>query len=221
MKQIILIGLLTGLLTATIPLRAQVALRDSDARKGSRLELGRTASPRKATPPVLKTQRFSMVPEPVLSGLDRAGAAAIRKNKAINDHYRSLLLAQPSVKAGARAATAETNSAPPTADTRQAPEQEGKTENRLYTNERIWVSNVYPNPADDVAEVDYQINGSVGEAKLVLLNVLGAPVSEYGLDRNERKVRIVTRDFATGYYLYQLSVDGKKVATKRLLVRHQ
>ena len=65
------------------------------------------------------------------------------------------------------------------------------------------------------------MSGTVGEAKLVLLNVLGAPIAEYGLDRNDRKVRIVTRDLATGYYLYQLSVEGKKVATKRLLVRHQ
>ena len=160
-----------------------------------------------------------MAPAPVLSGLDRS--AATRKNKAINEHYRTLLIAQPSVKSGARATTVETSNAPSTADARPAPEQEGKTENRLFANERIWVSNVYPNPADDVAEIDYQINGSVGEAKLVLLNVLGAPVSEYGLDRNERKMRIVTRDFATGYYLYQLSVDGKKVATKRMLVRHQ
>ena len=37
-----------------------------------------------------------------------------------------------------------------------APAQEGKTENRLYTNEKLWVSNAYPNPADDVAELDYQ-----------------------------------------------------------------
>ncbi|WP_461053558.1 T9SS type A sorting domain-containing protein [Spirosoma arcticum] len=217
MKQIILIGLLTGLLTATIPLRAQVALRDSDARKGSRLELGRTASTRKPTAPVVSANRFRMVPEPVLSGLDRS--VTIRKNKAINEHYRSLLIAQPITKAGARTTTAESSPAP--ADARSAPEQEGKSENRLYANERIWVSNVYPNPADDVTEVDYQISGSVGEAKLALLNVLGVPIAEYGLDRNDRKVRIVTRDYATGYYLYQLSVDGKKVATKRLLVRHQ
>ena len=215
MKQIILIGLLT----ATIPLRAQVPLRDSDARKGSRLELGRTASTPKTTTPMVNASRFRMAPQPVLSGLDRS--VTTRKNKAINEHYRSLLLAQPGAKSGARTATTETNGTPATADVRPAPEQEGKTENRLYTNERIWVSNVYPNPADDVTEVDYQISGSVSEAKLVLLNVLGAPVAEYGLDRGDRKVRIVTRDFATGYYLYQLSVDGKKVATKRLLVRHQ
>lgn len=221
MKQIILIGLLTGLLTAAIPLRAQVTPRDSDARKGSRLELGRTASTPKTTAPMGSVNRFRMAPQPVLSGPDRSAIAP--KNKVINDHYRSLLMAQSvSVsKAGARTATTEANGAPATADSRQAPEQEGKTENRLYATERIWVSNVYPNPADDVTEVDYQISGSVGEAKLVLLNVLGAPVAEYGLDRGDRKVRIVTRDFATGYYLYQLSVDGKKVATKRLLVRHQ
>lgn len=203
---------------ATIPLRAQVAPRDSDARKGSRLELGRTASTRKATAPVLNARRFMMAPEPVLSGLDRS--VTTRKNRAINDHYRSLMLAQSPAKAGARPATAETTAAPVAADVRPAPEQEGKTESRLFANERLWVSNVYPNPADDATEVDYQISGPVGEAKLILLNVLGAPVAEYGLDRGDRKVRIVTRDFATGYYLYQLSVDGKKVATKRLLVRH-
>ena len=204
---------------ATLPLQAQITPRDSDPRKGSRLELGRTAPTRKTTAPVLNSRRFLMTPEPVLSGLDRS--ATTRRNKAINEHYRSLLMAQSAAKAGVRPATTETNSLPATADARQAPEQEGKVENRLYANERIWVSNVYPNPADDVTEVDYQVNGPVGEAKLILLNVLGAPVAEYGLDRNDRKVRIVTRDLATGYYLYQLSVDGKKVATKRLLVRHQ
>jgi hypothetical protein len=215
MKQILLIGMLTGLLMATIPLRAQIALRDSDARKGSRLELGRTPSTRKATTPVLSTNQFRMVPQPVLSGLDRATP----KNKAINDHYRSLMLAQSPAKAGARSPAVESGSA--SAEVRPAMEQEGKAENRLYASDRLWVSNVYPNPADDVTEVDYQVNGPVNEAKLILLNVLGAPIAEYNLDRNDRKVRIVTRDLSTGYYLYQLSVDGKKVATKRLLVRHQ
>jgi hypothetical protein len=216
MKQNLLIGMLTGLLMATIPLQAQVALRDSDARKGSRLELGRTPSTRKTTTPVLNTNRFRLAPQPVLSGLDRSGTTP--KNKAINDHYRSLLMAQSTAKTGARPSVVETSSA--SADVRTAPEQEGKAENRLYANERLWVSNVYPNPADDATEVDYQVNGPVNEAKLILLNVLGAPIAEYSLDRSDRKVRIVTRDLATGYYLYQLSVDGKKVATKRLLVRH-
>ena len=169
--------------------------------------------------PALSSRRFVMAPEPVLSVPDRLLAA--RRSKAISERYQSLMVNQSAAKAGARITKAETNNPSATTDARQAPEQEGKTENRLYTNDRIWVSNVYPNPADDVTEVDYQINGAVGEAKLLLLNVLGSPIADYSLDRGDRKVRIVTRDLATGYYLYQLSVDGKKVATKRLLVRHQ
>jgi len=216
MKQIILIGVLTGLLTAVIPLRAQVALRDSDARKGSRLELGRTSTPPKTTTNRLAPQRFSIVSNPASSGLDRS--MAVNKNTAINEHYRSLLMARSASKT-VRAGSAE-NSLSVASDVRSASAPENQGESLLYNSEKLWVSNVYPNPADDVAELDYQFNGS-GEAKLVLLNILGTPVSSHDLDRNDRKVRIATRTMDSGYYLYQLSVDGKKVATKRLLVRHQ
>ena len=214
MKQTLLIGVLTVLLTAAIPLQAQVAQRDSDARKGSRLELGRTSSARKTTATGLPAQRFSIAPNPSLSGLDRS------KNTAINEHYRALLMARPGAKSVAHTTAIDNVPAVETASRPTVPAQEGRGESRLYNNEKLWVSNAYPNPADDVAEVDYQFTGA-GEAKLVLLNVLGAPVAEYELERNERKVRIGTRLLDTGYYLYQLSVDGKKVATKRLLVRHQ
>jgi hypothetical protein len=219
MKQLILIGVLTGFLTATAPLLAQVAQRDSDARKGSRLELGRTSSVRKTTPTDLTRQRFVMGSNPSLSGLDRS--ITLRKNTAINEHYRSLLMTQAGARSATHATTTVENApAVENAPRPVAPAQEGKSENRMYATDKLWVSNAYPNPADDVAEVDYQFTGA-GEAKLILLNVLGAPVAEYELERTERKLRIGTRQFDTGYYLYQLSVDGKKVATKRLLVRHQ
>lgn len=217
MKQIILIGLVTGLLTATIPLRAQVAQRDSDARKGSRLELGRTVSTRKSSTPVLPSQRFSMASNPGLSGLDRA--ISLNKNTAINAHYRSLLMAKPAVKSNARVAAADNS--PVVASEGRPILNEDDREESLYSGEKLWVSNAYPNPADDVAELDYKFSGTASEAKLTLLNVLGTPITEHELDRNEHKVRIATRHLDMGYYLYQLSVDGKKVATKRLLVRHQ
>lgn len=215
MKQTILIGVLMGLLTATIPLKAQVAQRDSDARKGSRLELGRTSSVRKPATG-LPAQRFSIAPNPTLSGLDRS--MTLHKNSAINEHYRSLLMAH----SGAKVPTVDNTPSVESAARPVLPAQEGRSEkeNKLYSADKLWVSNAYPNPADDVAEVDYQFSGA-GEAKLVMLNVLGAPIAEYELERNANRVRIGTRQLDTGYYLYQLSVDGKKVATKRLLVRHQ
>jgi len=218
MKQTILIGFLTVLLTATTPLRAQVAPRDSDARKGSRLELGRTAGSRKPTTPALSNQRFSLA-HPVTAGsLDRA--TAIHKNAPINEYYRSLLVARPATKATTRPATADNTSAA-ASEARIGADQELKADDLLYSNERITVSNIYPNPASESAQVDYQITGSVNEAKLVLLNVLGSPIAEYDMQQNDRKVHVATRELATGYYFYQLSVDGKKVATKKLLVRHQ
>lgn len=219
MKQFILIGVLSSLLMATIPLRAQVAQRDSDARKGSRLELGRTASTRKTNTPALSSQRFSMAPNQGLSGLDRA--LSLNKNTAINAHYRSLLMDKPAPRASARTASVETATSA-LSDVRPGVASETTDENKnLYSSEKLWVSNAYPNPADEVAELDYQFTGPVEEAKLTLLNVLGTPITAHELDRNERKVRIATRHLDMGYYLYQLTVDGKKVATKRLLVRHQ
>lgn len=217
MKQFILIGVLMGLLTATIPLRAQVAQRDSDARKGSRLELGRTSSSPKTTG--LPSQRFSMTPNPGLSGLDRS--ISLNKNTAINAHYRSLLMAKPAARTTTRTIATD-NVSTVVSDIRPATGQETSDESKnLYSSEKLWVSNAYPNPADDVAELNYQFNAPVNEAKLTLLNVLGTPITDHELDRNERKVRIATRQLDSGYYLYQLTVDGKKVATKRLLVRHQ
>lgn len=218
MKQIILIGVLSGLLTATIPLRAQITQRDSDARKGSRLELGRTA-PTPKTSSALPSHWFSLAPNSQ-SGLERS--ISLNKNSAISAHYQSLLIkpAKPAVAKPAARNTSGANTVATAGDARPSLAQETKEES-LYNSEKLWVSNVYPNPADDVAEVDYQFNGAVSEAKLTLLNVLGTPVSSHELDRNDRKVRIATRNLNTGYYLYQLTVDGKKVATKRLLVRHQ
>ncbi len=89
----------------------------------------------------------------------------------------------------------------------------------MFANEHIAVSNVYPNPASEGAEIDYQLTN--GDARLTLLNILGAPVAEYTLDPNDHKLHIATRSMETGVYFYQLSVDGRKVATKKLLVRHQ
>jgi hypothetical protein len=219
MKQLILIGVLTGLLAATIPLQAQVTPRDSDAARGSRLELGRTGSTSKKTVPTLSSQRFSIVPNPATVHSDRP--VNIHKNAPINEHYRSLMTARSSSKAAPRTATTESNSATAT-ESRLVSNQERTTaEDRMFLNEHIRVSNAYPNPADNIAEVDYQLTGPVSEAKMVLLNLLGSPVAEYSMEPGDHTLRMQTRDLATGYYLYQLTVDGKKVATKRLIVRHQ
>ncbi|MEZ0610599.1 T9SS type A sorting domain-containing protein [Fibrella sp. WM1] len=216
MKQTLQIyGCLLGLLVAT-SLRAQDPGR-------SRLNLGRKApanSPT-ATTSVSKPQRL-LVPRPyVMAPMDRL--LTLGKNSAIRDYYRSILIA-PSAQAtritsSTRAAAAETP-ATPVID-RNLSENTLHSEERMYASDQLTVSNIYPNPANDFADIDYAMSNSVGSASITLLNILGSPIAEYTLDRNERKVRLQTRDLPSGYYFYQLSVEGTKVATKKLLVKHQ
>jgi hypothetical protein len=94
-------------------------------------------------------------------------------------------------------------------------------EEQLYTSDKITISNIYPNPANDMAELDYTISPTLRDARLIIYNVLGAQMNEIPLSKTERKIRVDTREMPTGLYFYQLSVDGKKVATKKMLVRHQ
>jgi Secretion system C-terminal sorting domain len=61
----------------------------------------------------------------------------------------------------------------------------------------------------------------VGETKITFYNVLGNEMKEEMLDKDQRKVRVSTREWNNGIYLYQLSSEGKSLVTKKLLVRHQ
>jgi hypothetical protein len=227
MKQYILIlACLTGLsLSVPVPLQAQ------DARNRSRLEMGRstpnlTATNRSTGSSFSATRKLPFLTLPASAGLDRM--VSLNKTSAINAYYRSLLIAPTTAavvaKPAPRVAQPETTAAA-TSENRPAPEEpmrvERSQEDRLFANDRIVVSNVYPNPASDYAEIDYQISAPVGEARIIVSDILGSPVAEYVLESNERKVRIGTREFPTGMYFYRLSLDGKKVATKKLLVQHR
>ncbi len=96
-----------------------------------------------------------------------------------------------------------------------------KNDSYLFQGDRIYVSHLYPNPAVDFAQVDYQFSGNNQEVKILIYNVLGMVVKEIDLDKVERSVKISLRELNSGLYMYQLLVDGKPVATKKLMVRKQ
>jgi len=187
----------------------------TDSGPKSRLEMGQKPA---SVGRVIHSRNFPFLKHPSVASLDRN--VSVSKNAAINAYYRSALLNNSSAKTTTRPA-AELGNAVAAENRQQSAEELRKLDERMYATEKLIVSNIYPNPANDFAEIDYQISGSVNEAKLMISSVLGAPVAEYTLDRNDRKVRIATRDLTTGMYFYTLSVDGKKVATKKLLIRHQ
>lgn len=184
----------------------------------SRLELGRAKTPATTEN---KFKNFPFLRQTQAANLDRS--VTLHKNVAINDYYRSLLIAPVAPKVSTvRSQVQAESTASAVAQTEVRPMVEDNlrtSEDLMFSNDRITVSNVYPNPASESAEIDYVL--TAGDAKITLLNVLGTPVAEYTLDRTDRKLRIPTRTMDTGVYLYLLSLDGRKVATKKLLVRHQ
>ena len=102
-----------------------------------------------------------------------------------------------------------------------------KTEARVVVSqvqenfaEKITVSNIYPNPANDFAYIDYTVSGNFTAANVSFFNLLGKQLAEYPLTKSNDKLRINTSSWESGIYMYQLIIDGKKVATKKLLVRH-
>jgi len=170
-------------------------------------------SKKKAVP--VENMKFGTMP----SGLSYK-PLSLQNPKALNSFYRSFLFSNSSSQDSQVILAAEVIEK---GSERKSPALEAqlKAEELLYVSDKISVSNVYPNPASEYAELDYSISPDLRDAKLVFYNVLGSQMQEYTLNKAERKVRVNTKDMPTGLYFYQLSLEGKKVATKKMLVRHQ
>jgi Secretion system C-terminal sorting domain len=160
-------------------------------------------------------------PSPALkfqNSLDRK--INVRTSSAINAYYRSILLTSTNSTASTTAVKRNGETVVTGQPGNKIAEETQRSEDLLFKNERISVNNVFPNPANEYAEIDYQMTDNISDAKIKLFNVLGSLVSEYDLDKNERQLRIQTREIPSGVYYYRLDLEGKKVATKKLLVRH-
>lgn len=145
---------------------------------------------------------------------------ADQKPMALNKFYRTLLFSNTSTAEST--AVSNTEAIEKNSEKRNpSTEATVRVEEQLYTSEKITVSNIYPNPASESAELDYAMSGDIRDAKLIFYNVLGTQIQAYSLSKNDTKLRINTREMSTGLYFYQLALDGKKVATKKMLVRHQ
>jgi hypothetical protein len=145
---------------------------------------------------------------------------SLQKPMVLNNFYRTLLFSNTAVVESTAVTPSEI--VEKTVEKRTPlVESNVRIEEQLYANDKITVSNIYPNPASEYAELDYAMSTEIRDAKLIFYNVLGSQMQEYSLSKNESKLRINTREMSTGLYFYQLSLEGKKVATKKMLVRHQ
>jgi hypothetical protein len=97
--------------------------------------------------------------------------------------------------------------------------EEKVARNYLYQSKEITVHEIYPNPFQDQAIVDYKIADNFLKAKIVVHNVLGKSISDYELDPSENRIKIFSDDLNPGVYFYTLYVNGSGVATRKIMVR--
>ena len=129
---------------------------------------------------------------------------SVSSKSAINNFYKDLLLTKTNKVVIAKSVyTPETVS-----------------QDKLYEDKELYISNIYPNPANEFAVLDYHLRNSSKVVKVTFFNILGASVGEFKLDSFDNSLRIRTESWDNGIYFYQLILEGKKVATKKLLVRH-
>ena len=189
---------------------SDAAAQSEASRNKSRLNIGK-----KLTESTAYT--FTKIP----STLDRS--IKLRPSAAINAYYRSILLNPTtgnSTSVANKNRTIKETTAVAATEARTNLEDAAKSEDLLFVSDKLRVLNAYPNPANEYTEIDYQMSVGVGNAKIALFNVIGNNVAEYDLDKNDHQLRIPTREMPTGVYFYRLLLEGKAIATKKLLVRH-
>ncbi|WP_435353846.1 T9SS type A sorting domain-containing protein [Emticicia sp. SJ17W-69] len=170
----------------------------------SRLDIGKKPN----TTSKASLQKLAFVSKPMPTEVK------LNKPSVVNQYFRNALLNGSSKPVIAKTVN---NEAPAATFDKSVGENNN---DRLYSSEKLIVSNIYPNPANDIANIDYVITGNVNEASMSFYNLLGNEVANYELDKNDRKLKVQTTNWDSGVYLYQLVVDGKKLVTKKLLVRH-
>jgi hypothetical protein len=93
------------------------------------------------------------------------------------------------------------------------------SDDKLFANDQIDVSNIYPNPANDVVNLNYVILSPDIKAKITIRNVLGSVIAETELLPHVKQVSIQMNEYAAGLYFYTLSINNKSVITKKFLVK--
>jgi len=85
-------------------------------------------------------------------------------------------------------------------------------------NNPISVNKLYPNPANNVLNLEYTI--SDGEATAEIYNVIGKKVRSIELNASESQKTIETSAFPNGIYYIRYFANGKAQATDKFIINH-
>lgn len=89
----------------------------------------------------------------------------------------------------------------------------------IYDSPFITITDAYPNPAVESAQVDYKIHKMQPSYTVVLRNLLGNVVGDYKLSASETKLKMRTDELNAGIYFFTLYVEGEGVLTRKIMVK--
>lgn len=82
------------------------------------------------------------------------------------------------------------------------------------------ISAAYPNPANALASIKYNLNDSE-KGEIVFYNMLGKSVKKVILNDKQGIAKINVLDLEAGIYFYSFIVDDKIICTKKMVVSHE
>ena len=83
----------------------------------------------------------------------------------------------------------------------------------------VSVSEIYPNPAEQMAYFDYRMPQKNKSVRIEIFNLIGKVVWKEELNRTSGTAAVNLNNFKRGIYFYRLQVDSDKTSIKKLVVR--
>lgn len=97
--------------------------------------------------------------------------------------------------------------------------EEKHSKSYVFQSREITMQDIYPNPVQDHAFIDYRLHTESVKAKVSIHNVLGKNMGDYELNPSETRVKIEAEGLVAGVYFYTLYLDNNGILTRKMIVR--
>jgi len=84
---------------------------------------------------------------------------------------------------------------------------------------KVILSDVYPNPATNFVNIDYNFPTEVANANVRIVNILGSVVKEQIINTQNSTLQLDVSDIKSGIYFYSVLINNEVYDTKRLVIR--
>jgi len=86
--------------------------------------------------------------------------------------------------------------------------------------DKLVLKGPYPNPASQLATIEYNLPDSYRYAHVIIRNMLGVEVENIKIENHSGKEAIDVSSLASGIYFYSFFADGKILQSKKMIVKH-